>query len=185
MSKSTRGQISLRRIFSIFGAVVMPLAQLGFAEGTQRLVKDINPTLRSAAGFFPSELVTSADGPDVIKTWSTDGSGTSLLKDTSASLPRNSKRLATVGSQASTLAIHVTGMGTVASNPPGTNCSADCVEDYSPGTVVTLSATPASGWTFAGWSGACRGSDECVIDMTVDFKSVMATFRPFEGVPPR
>src|SRR5437667_6942374 len=28
------------------------------------------------------------------------------------SLPRNSKRLATVGSQASTLAIHVTGMGT-------------------------------------------------------------------------
>ena len=126
MSKSTRGQISLRRIFSIFGAVVMPLAQLGFAEGTQRLVKDINPTLRSAAGSFPSELVTSADGPDVIKTWSTDGSGTSLLKDTSASLPRNSKRLATVGSQASTLAIHVTGMGTVASNPPGTNCSADC-----------------------------------------------------------
>ncbi|PYV40226.1 MAG: hypothetical protein DMG09_07325 [Acidobacteria bacterium] len=85
MSKSTRGQISLRRIFSIFGAVVMPLAQLGFAEGTQRLVKDINPTLRSAAGSFPSELVTSADGPDVIKTWSTDGSGTSLLKDTSAS----------------------------------------------------------------------------------------------------
>src|SRR5438876_303626 len=64
MSKSTRGQISLRRIFSIFGAVVMPLAQLGFAEGTQRLVKDINPTLRSAAGSFPSELVTSADGKE-------------------------------------------------------------------------------------------------------------------------
>lgn len=42
------------------------------------------------------------------------------------------------------------GSGTVTNSPSGTTFNA--------GTVVTLTATPSSGSTFAGWSGACSGT---------------------------
>jgi hypothetical protein len=49
-----------------------------------------------------------------------------------------------------------TGIGTVTSSPAGINCGSDCTEVYAGGTAVTLTASPASGSTFAGWSGtAC------------------------------
>ncbi|MGE5307329.1 MAG: InlB B-repeat-containing protein [Alphaproteobacteria bacterium] len=46
-----------------------------------------------------------------------------------------------------------TGSGTISSSPPGINCGATCSSSFDSGTVVTLTATPASGSTFAGWSG--------------------------------
>ena len=45
------------------------------------------------------------------------------------------------------------GSGTITSSPAGINCSSDCAQNYPGGTVVTLTATAASGSTFAGWSG--------------------------------
>ena len=55
-----------------------------------------------------------------------------------------------------------TGTGTVTSAPAGINCGADCTEAYPDGTVVTLTATPAAGATFAGWSGDADCSDGTV-----------------------
>ena len=55
-----------------------------------------------------------------------------------------------------------TGTGTVTSSPTGINCGADCSEVYASGTVVTLTATPAAGSTFAGWSGAADCTDGSV-----------------------
>src|SRR5262249_31175417 len=46
-------------------------------------------------------------------------------------------------------------MGTVTSSPPGIDCGADCSEQYTSGTMVTLTATPMTGSVFVGWSGAC------------------------------
>ena len=40
---------------------------------------------------------------------------------------------------------------------------------------MTLTATPASGWGFAGWSGACSGFGNCVVTMNAA-QSVSATF---------
>lgn len=68
-----------------------------------------------------------------------------------------------------------TGSGTVASNPIGINCGADCSENYNSNTSVTLSAAPANGSTFTGWNGACTGTGSCVVSMTAA-KSVTATF---------
>ncbi len=45
------------------------------------------------------------------------------------------------------------GTGTVTSSPAGINCGGDCSEDFSPATVVNLTATPDGGWFFAGWKG--------------------------------
>ena len=69
-----------------------------------------------------------------------------------------------------------TGSGTVTSNPAGINCGADCSESYSAGTVVTLTASPAGGSTFSGWSGAgCSGTGTCSVTMNAA-ASVTATF---------
>jgi hypothetical protein len=51
-----------------------------------------------------------------------------------------------------------TGTGTVSSSPAGINCGSTCSASYNSGTVITLTATPASGSTFTGWSGAGCGA---------------------------
>jgi hypothetical protein len=45
------------------------------------------------------------------------------------------------------------GSGTVTSAPSGINCGNDCTEGYSYGTQVTLTAAPAAGSLFTGWTG--------------------------------
>jgi uncharacterized protein (TIGR03437 family) len=67
-----------------------------------------------------------------------------------------------------------TGSGTVSSSPAGTSCGSGCLS-FAAGTVVTLTATPNTGSTFAGWSGACAGTGTCILTMT-DNKTVTATF---------
>ena len=47
-----------------------------------------------------------------------------------------------------------TGNGTVTSNPGGISCGSDCSESYTSGTIVVLSAIPAAGSVFSGWSGS-------------------------------
>jgi hypothetical protein len=68
------------------------------------------------------------------------------------------------------------GSGLVSSTPGGISCGTDCIESYNYGTVVTLTATPDTGSTFVGWSGACTNSSgDCVVTMTAA-RSVIATF---------
>jgi hypothetical protein len=76
-----------------------------------------------------------------------------------------------------TLTVNKTGsgQGTVTSSPSGINCGPTCSADFTSGAVVTLTATPATGSTFAGWSGACSGTGTCTVTMDTD-KTVTATF---------
>ena len=69
-----------------------------------------------------------------------------------------------------------TGDGTVTSSPAGISCGADCSEPYATGTTVTLTATPSTGSTFAGWSGGgCSGTGTCTVTLTAA-TAVTATF---------
>jgi hypothetical protein len=77
--------------------------------------------------------------------------------------------------QAYSLSVSVTGSGTVTSSPAGINCGSTCSANFAQGTQVTLSATPASGWGFTGWGGACSGAGSCVVTMNAA-QSVTATF---------
>jgi Divergent InlB B-repeat domain len=68
-----------------------------------------------------------------------------------------------------------TGTGTVSSSLGGVNCGAECSGRFSRGAEVTLTATPAAGSTFTGWSGACSGVGTCEVTLSEDRK-VTATF---------
>ncbi|MCB4756257.1 MAG: hypothetical protein LHV69_04380 [Elusimicrobia bacterium] len=68
------------------------------------------------------------------------------------------------------------GDGTVLSSPAGINCGTDCEDTYTLNTVITLTANPdIPGSRFAGWSGACSGTDPCVLTLDGG-KSVEARF---------
>ena len=73
-----------------------------------------------------------------------------------------------------TLTVSTSGSGVVTSTPGGITCGVDCSQIYDLGTPVTLAATPAAGWRFSGWSGACDGLT-CNLNMTSS-RSVHATF---------
>ena len=67
------------------------------------------------------------------------------------------------------------GSGSVYSTPGGIECGTDCAEDLIQNTVVVLTASSASGSTFAGWGGDCSGSDDCTLTMDAS-KTVTASF---------
>jgi YD repeat-containing protein len=75
------------------------------------------------------------------------------------------------------------GTGTVTSDPTGISCGATCNTTYNEATGVTLTATPDTGSSFTGWSGACSGTGSCVLTMD-GAKTVTATFilNPIDGV---
>ena len=61
-----------------------------------------------------------------------------------------------------TVAKSGTGAGTVTSSPAGINCGATCSANFNNGSSVTLTASPATGSSFAGWSGGgCSGTGTC------------------------
>ena len=74
-----------------------------------------------------------------------------------------------------TVAKSGTGTGTVTSSDGKISCGSTCSAQYTTGTHSILTATPATGSTFVGWSGAtCTGS---TCDVTVDAtKTVTAAF---------
>ncbi|MDO9234431.1 MAG: InlB B-repeat-containing protein, partial [Aquabacterium sp.] len=80
-----------------------------------------------------------------------------------------------------TLTLSKTGSGTVTSSPSGISCGASCSASYTSGTSVTLSAVPASGYTFTSWSGACAGAAaSCTIPVT----SAVGVSATFTVIPP-
>ena len=85
------------------------------------------------------------------------------------------------GTVKSTLSITTIGSGTVTSSPAGINCGSDCSEPYLSGTIVTLSATGAAGFVFAGWSGNSDCTDGLVTmnsskTCTATFNAASQTF---------
>jgi uncharacterized repeat protein (TIGR02543 family) len=73
------------------------------------------------------------------------------------------------------LSVSLTGSGSVVSNPSSINCGTACNATFNANTPVTLTATPAAGFTFTGWGGACTGTSACTVTMTAA-QNVTATF---------
>lgn len=77
-----------------------------------------------------------------------------------------------------TLSVTAPTGGSVSSSPAGIDCGRTCSASFAPGASVTLTATAASGYGFASWSG-CDSSNGniCSVSMSAN-KSVAARFVP-------
>jgi hypothetical protein len=75
------------------------------------------------------------------------------------------------------------GTGTITSNVGGLVCppSGTCAVSFVTGTLVTLTATPATGYAFGGWTGACLGTGTCVVTVNGPI-FVAALFDPLPTV---
>jgi len=67
--------------------------------------------------------------------------------------------------------------------------SVDCdpeliAPNYEPGTVVTLTAIPDSGWTFSAWGGDLSGSENPTTVTVNEAKNITATFIGGSGIQP-
>ena len=104
-------------------------------------------------------LTASAAAGYTFAGWSGSGCGTGSLTMNGS---RTCTATFTAALQTFTLSVNVVkaitsagpGNGTVTSNPAGINCGSDCSESYNSGTIVALSAIPATGSIFSGWSGS-------------------------------
>ena len=78
-----------------------------------------------------------------------------------------------------TLTVNKSGAGTVTSSDGTINCGSTCSASYVPGTHVQLTATPAPGNSFAGYTvtgwGSCGASTTCHLGMPMDTQ-VIAPF---------
>jgi hypothetical protein len=72
------------------------------------------------------------------------------------------------------------GQGTVTSSPEGIACGSACAASYDYGTTVTLTATPALGSLFVGWTGCDAVSGATCVVAIKDARSIAANF---VGVP--
>jgi Divergent InlB B-repeat domain len=76
------------------------------------------------------------------------------------------------------------GSGSVTSSPGGIECGGECSAEFEEGAKVKLFAKPATGSTFAGWSGGgCSGTGACTVTIGTD-TTVTATFDETEPPPP-
>ncbi|MEX2459482.1 MAG: hypothetical protein WD770_10925 [Actinomycetota bacterium] len=73
------------------------------------------------------------------------------------------------------------GTGTVAVSPGPSPCAPPCYRSLALNTVVTLTAQPASGSTFAGWAGACAHTNPVCDFTATNSKTATATFDASPG----
>src|SRR5437867_2555895 len=135
---------------------------LGNGDGT------FQSALTFTAGSYPDSVAVgdvNGDGRPDLATANYNSNDVSVLINNTAFAP-NTLTVSKAG----------TGSGTVTSSDGAINCGTTCSAVYVSGTPVTLTATPASGSVFSGWSGAgCSGTGSCVVTMNAA-QSVTATF---------
>jgi len=130
-----------------------------------------------ATGTVVTLTATPASGYQV-GAWS--GSGVSCSGSTCAVTMSSARSVSVsftpVAASTFALSVGTSGSGTVNSSPAGIACGSTCNASFNNNTVVTLTASPASGYSFSGWSGAgCSGTNTCVVTMSAA-RSVSASF---------
>ncbi len=124
----------------------------------------------SSTGAFTSVMTElSVETIYYVRAYAANPAGTAYGDEVSFKTGRESLSVSKSGS----------GSGWISSSPTGIDCGADCSENYVRDTVVRLTATPDDCSVFSGWSGACSGTETCLVVMDRT-RSVTATFNPID-----
>jgi Divergent InlB B-repeat domain len=130
------------------------------------------------------ELFAAPDAHSVFKGWSgggCTGAGSCTLLMSAATEVQTEFEEPT--QETLTVSVSGAGAGTVKSEPAGLSCAGACSEHFNQGRLVTLTAAPAPGSRFAGWSGGgCSGVAACQVTMA-EARSVAADFEPIPALP--
>ena len=87
--------------------------------------------------------------------------------------------------ETATLSVTIDGQGSISSEPSGIECPGDCEANFEINTVVQLEATPAAGWEFDRWEGACDGTDascEVALEANATATAVFSELDPGEAI---
>ena len=143
------------------------------------------PTTCSAA-FSVGTQVTLTETPVTNSSfagWSGACSGTNSTCTVTLSASQQVTATFNINQLLLTVSLGGTGTGSVSSSPAGISCPTTCSASFNAGTQVTLTENPASGSTFAGWSGGgCSGvGSTCQVTLTTS-EQVTATFNLAQGI---
>jgi len=100
--------------------------------------------------------------------WVLDGSSAGSVNPTTVTMGGNHTLSAVFTQSQYTLTVSTVGQGTVSKTPDQAS--------YASGSTVQLTATPAAGWSFSGWSGDASGSSSPLTVSMTGNKTVTATF---------
>ena len=144
------------------------------SDGAHQIVQS---SFRPAAGAFATPVDLSASGQDVqfagAPQVAFDASGKAFVVWARFN---GTNLIVQAAYAAHTLSVSTAGSGSGSVTGGAINCPGTCSHAYPEGTVVALTATPAAGSTFAGWSGGgCTGTAACSVTMSSD-QAVSATF---------
>ncbi len=116
-----------------------------------------SPCQRELAGGATATLNPAAGEGLVFAGWR--GACTAGPDTCSLLINADQSAIAVFAPPTSTLSVNLTGNGDgiVVSNLPGIACGTECRQALPTRTALTLSAQPAPGMLFLGWSGACSG----------------------------
>jgi Divergent InlB B-repeat domain len=164
------------------GGLSLTVATSGSGTGTvSSSPAGINCGTSCTAGFPNGSQVTLSAVPSTNATfsgWSGDCSGTAPTCTVTMTSARSTTATFALATYPLSVARSGTGLGTVTSAPSGIDCGVTCTASFSWGTGVTLTAAPAAGSMFSGWSGDCVGTaSTCTVTMT-SARSTTATFQP-------
>ncbi len=131
------------------------------------------------ASLFGGDNVTLSASPNagsIFGGWSGGGcAGTGTCTVSMASAPSVTATFNVAPPVTYLLSVTKSGIGTVTSSIGGINCGATCSATFNTGTAVTLTATPAAGYTFGGWTLDCAGTGTCNVTMNGN-RNVTALF---------
>jgi uncharacterized repeat protein (TIGR02543 family) len=166
--------------FNLIPKVALTVTKSG--TGTGSISSDlagIDCGATCTSSFLQGKIVTltaSAASGSSFAGWTGDCTGTGACIVTMDAVKNVTATFNTSVVPTFALTVANVGAGSVSSNPSGINCGTVCTANFPQATSVVLTATAASGSSFAGWSGACTGTGTCTVTMDA-IKNVTATFK--------